>query len=236
MSTPLPWAVTNPSPISQLTENLWCVTDEIPGIRGTNRRMTIVKRADGGLLFYNAIPLREEQMAEIGALGTPAQLFVPHHLHCLHAHAFSTRLHLAVFAPDAGLAMVRASMPAALAHSALPGDPTIAVHTVDGLKTGEGVMLVRSASGTSLLVADLVTNAPHIGDLSGLLMRVVGFTASRPIMPRPVRMRVGKDMKQVKRLLEELATTPGLMRLIPSHGDILSMGAPEALRTIAGGL
>ncbi len=43
-------------------------------------------------------------------------------------------------------------------------------------------------------------------------------------------MRVGKELKQVKALLTELANAPGLTQLVPSHGDILRSGARQVAR------
>lgn len=228
-----PWTVVNPSDPLQLDEGLWGVTDDIPGIKGTNRRMTIVRRADGRLIFFNAIPLKDEQLEKVRSFGTPAELFVPNHFHAMDAHAFATKLGLEVFAPAAGLETLRTKGVEARPHAELPPDADLQVHTVDGFKTGEGVLVVRRPKGASLVVADLVTNAPHAPGFGGLLMRLVGFTGPQPTLPPPVRMRVGRDLKKVKALLESLAATPGLSRLVPSHGDVSEHDVPSALRRVA---
>ena len=230
---PRPWTVLQPSPIEQLAVGLWCVTDVVPGIPGANRRMTIVKRADGGLLFFNAIPLPEAQLAEVKTLGAPAQLLLPHHLHTLDATAFAERLGLAVYAPEPSLAKIRGQIPSVKALVELPPDPAITIRSVDGFSTGEAVMIVKRGETASLIVADVITNAPHGRGFNGLLMRVVGFTGPWPVLPGPVRMRVGKDLKQVKALLTEVAQMPGLTQLVPSHGEVLRTGAREAVERIA---
>jgi hypothetical protein len=61
-------------PLERLDDNLWAVESDVPGIPGLERRMSIVRRADGGLLFYNAVPVRDAVLGEIRALGAPAQL------------------------------------------------------------------------------------------------------------------------------------------------------------------
>jgi hypothetical protein len=228
-----PWTVLNPSALQPVAAGLWCVTDDIPGLKGVNRRMTIVKRRDGGLLFYNAIPLHDAQLRELGSLGKPAQLFLPSHLHAIDAPAFAERLGLATFAPQQGLPVLRERLPSVQASGALPPDEDLTVKTVDGFKTGEGLLLVKRGAETSLLVADLVTNVAHGRGLGGLMMRLVGFTGPRPMLPGPVRLRVGKDLQAVRALLEALARTPGLSRIVTSHGELVTSGAPDALRAVA---
>jgi hypothetical protein len=228
-----PWTVQHPSALQQVAEGVWCVTDAVPGLPGANRRMSIVRRRDGGLLFYNAIPLPDAQLAEVMALGKPAQLFVPCHLHTMDTRAFAERLGLEIYGPEQGLAAMRQTMPAAKPFSALPPDEDLSVVAVEGFSTGEGLLLVKRGGTSVLLVADVVTNARHGQGFNGLLMRVVGFTGAAPILPLPVRLRVGKNLASVKALLERLALTPGLTCLIPSHGELVEQGAPEALRAIA---
>src|SRR5690242_422232 len=82
------WKVLPHGPLERLEENLWSVTSAVPGIPGLDRRMAIVRRSDGGLLFFNAVPVSDAVLAELRALGTPAQVIVPQRLHMMDAHAF----------------------------------------------------------------------------------------------------------------------------------------------------
>lgn len=45
------WTVLPHEPLEKHSDNLWSVSGKMPG--GNQRRMTIVKRADGGLIFHN---------------------------------------------------------------------------------------------------------------------------------------------------------------------------------------
>lgn len=233
MRTPRPWQVNRPGPLVQVDEGLWCVKDSVPGLPGAQRRMSIVRRADGGLLFYNAIPLRDAQLDEVRALGRPAQLVVPNHLHMLDAHAFAERLQVPVFGPDQQLAAVQANAPGAQGVSSLPVDADLELDAVDGFVTFELGLFVRRGERISLLTCDVVTNQANAWTPIGVLLRLVGFTGPAPKLPGPVRKRVERDPKAVAATLERWAAKPGLSRLVPSHGDVLERGVPEALRAIA---
>jgi hypothetical protein len=47
------------------------------------------------------------------------------------------------------------------------------------------------------------------------------------------RLFTVKDPRALAAHLERLAATPGLVRLVPSHGDVVKHGAPETLRAVA---
>jgi hypothetical protein len=70
--------------------------------------MHIVRLSDGRLAFHNAIPLEDEAMREVAALGKPSILIIPMHLHAIDAHAFRERLGLSVFTSRAVVDKVRA--------------------------------------------------------------------------------------------------------------------------------
>lgn len=223
-----PWTVYRPGPLTPRDDGLWTIDDDIPGIPGANRRMSVVKRPDGSLLFYNAIPVDDATLAQLRALGTPAQLIVPNQYHALDAAAFAHRLGLTAYCPEVAVQKL-ASRLTCQPITALPLDSSLRLFRVDGFSTHEAVLL----AGKTLLVADLVTNSPHAGGLYGLLMKLVGFTGPEPKLPKPVRKRVGKDLPAVAKLMLELAALDGWSRLIPSHGGIIETGGPAALRTVA---
>ena len=70
---PRQWTVTKHEPLEKLDDNLWAVRGLVPGATFT-RRMCVVRRSDGSLLFFHAIPLEEKTLAEVQALGRPATL------------------------------------------------------------------------------------------------------------------------------------------------------------------
>jgi hypothetical protein len=167
-------------------------------------------------------------LATVRALGAPAQLVVPNQFHALDAAAFVARLQVTAYAPPVAVAAL-ASLLTCRPIDQLPVDEGLRCFTVEGFKTKEVLLLVDGA----LLVADLVTNAPHGKGLTGLLMRVVGFTGPAPKLPKPVRRRVERDVAAVRALLESLAKQPGLKRIIPSHGDLIEQDAAQALKLVA---
>jgi len=230
---PRPWTVLPHGPLTRVDENLHVVEGEVPGIPGLRRTMAIARRADGGLLFFNAVPVDDPTLAAIRALGTPALLLVPQHLHALDAHAFRERLGLRVYAPGATRALTEARVKVDGAFEDLPPDPTMTVLTVAGFKTGEGLLLVRSGGRASLVAADVVVNTPNQPGLAGLAMRLLGLTGDRPRLPPPVRLRVLRDREALRAQLGALALTPGLVRIVPSHGPIVDVDPAAALREIA---
>lgn len=223
-----PWTVFNPGPLTQLDENLWSVTDGVPSIPGATRCMSILRRSDGSLVFYNAIPLPDATLDEVKKLGTPRDLIIPNEFHALDAAAFAHRLGLTAYAPEVALAPLAARLTCKPA-SQLALDEGLRTFTVHGFRTHELLVFFRG----TLIVADLVTNAPHVGGFQGFLMKLIGFTGPEPKLPRPVRQRVGRDLPAVKALLLELAALPGLTRIVPTHGGVISTAPGEALRRIA---
>src|SRR5438067_1262627 len=107
-----PWIVTPHGPLEKLDDNLWALSSQVPGIK-SHRRMTIVRRGDGSLLFYNAIPMDDRTLEELRAWGRPSLLVITHHMHMIDGDAFRERLGLAVYCPKATIDKVRARMPVA---------------------------------------------------------------------------------------------------------------------------
>jgi hypothetical protein len=230
---PRPWTVVPHRPLERLEENLYVVDGEVPGLAGLRRRMSIVRRSDGGLLFFNAVPVDDATLGRIRELGRPAMLVVPQHLHMMDAHAFRERLGVKVFAPAAGRARVAERVAVDGVFEEIPPDPAVSVFGADGFATGEGVALVRSSDRASLVVADVVIHVPHGKGVQGLLFRLLGFTGDRPQLPVPVRLRVVRDRKALRAQLEELARTPGLARIVPTHGAVVDRDPAGVLREIA---
>jgi hypothetical protein len=236
MKTPRPWTVLPHGPLERLEENLHVVQGEVPGIPGLRRRMAIVRRADGTLLFFNAVPVGEETLDRIRGLGTPGMLVVPQQLHMLDAHAFRERLAVRVYAPAVARDAVAQRVAVDGAFEDIPSDPTVSIVTAAGVRTGEGIGVVRSGRGTSLLVADMVLNVPNGPGFQGLLFRLLGMTGNGPRLPLPVRLRVVRDRRALRARLEELAGIPGLTRIVTSHGGIVDRDPAGVLRGIAASL
>jgi hypothetical protein len=233
---PRPWTVTSHGPLEKLDDDLWAIEAEVPGIPGLGRRMTIVRRSGGGLLFFNAVPVDEAALSSIRALGRPELLVVPQHLHMLDAHAFRERLGVRVHAPAATRDRVAERVEVDGAFEDIPPDPAVTVVPVAGFRTGEGAAVVRSGPRASLVVADAVLNVPHGPGFSGLLFRLLGMTGDRPKLPALVRRRVLEDPRAFRGWLEAMARTPGLARIVPTHGPVVDEDPAGVLREIAAGL
>jgi len=226
-----PWTVTPHDAIEKLDENLWAVKGKIPGVP-MHRRMCIVKRSDGRLLFFHAIPLEERTLSEVTSWGKPAFLVVGHDLHAVDADAFSQRLGLKIFGPKQKDTQLRERVELAGHLEDVPADPVVSIEAVAGTKSGEPVISVLSGGGQrrSLLFCDaLHNNAP---ERTSLILRLAGFAGGLKVPP-VFKLLFTSDRKALRAHLEKLAALPGLSRLVPCHGDVLASGVPEALRAAA---
>lgn len=231
MPAPRPWTVNRPGPLTQRSPSLWTVDDDVPGLPGATRRMSVLRQSDGGLVFFNAVPVSDAALEQLRALGRPAHLLLCNQFHALDAAAFVERLGVKAWAPDVAVPRLSDRV-ACQPISAFPAHDGLRVFTVEGFVTKEFALL---ADGT-LFTGDLVTNAPHGPGVMGLLMRLVGFTGPAPKLPKPVRSRVQRDREAVKAVLLELAALPGLTRLVPSHGTIIEGDVSGVLRQVAGAI
>ena len=232
---PRPWIVTRHDPIEKLEDNLWAVQGDVPGIP-FKRRMFIIKRSDGTLMFSGtAMPLEDELLAEVKAWGRPSILVVTHDQHMIDARAFAEKLGLKVYGPKPCEAKMRARAEITGMLEDVPPDPNVQITAVAGAKTGEPAVIVKSDAGrrVSLLVSDVLQN--NSKDSLGLLPRLMGFGGGPKVVP-VFKMMFVKDKGALKRQLTEWAEIPGLARLVPCHGDVVTSGAAEALRAAAAAL
>ena len=233
---PRPYLVTRHDPLEQIDDKLWEVDGDVPGFpAGANfhRRMSIVRLSDGRLLFHNAVPVDEATLARIRALGTPAVLILQNHLHMIDGDAFRERLGLSVYVSQKAHAEVSARTTVAGTLDALAPDPAFSVLPLPSSRLGESALVVHSGPRASLVLCDIVTNVPNPPGLIGLLFRVFGFTGPAPKLPTVVRLRAFPDKALLRADLERLAATPGLCRIVPSHGPVIADDPAGALRRIA---
>jgi hypothetical protein len=231
-----PYLVTRHDPLEQLDDNLWAVNGDVPGFPagvGFHRRMSIVRLSDGRLLFWNAVPVDDATLAQISALGKPAVLVLPHHLHMLDARAFRERLGLAVYTSARALAEVGARTAVDGTLETMAVDPAISPVLLPSSRLGEPALVVHSGPRASLLLCDVVTNVPDGRGLVAGIFRLLGFTGPTPRLPPIVRLRAFPDRAAVRADLERLAATPGLVRVVPSHGPVITDDPAGALRQVA---
>jgi hypothetical protein len=227
---PRPWIVSKHGPLEKLEENLWVVDGTVPGLPFP-RRMSIIRRSDGTLLFFNAMPLAEPELEEVLGWGKPATLLVPHDQHMIDARAFAEKLQLKVYAPKLCEEKARKRADIAGTFEDVPADPNLCIETAAGVKNGEPVLTLKSPSGhSSVLVSDIVMNARK--EQMGLMPRLMGFAGKLRIVP-VFRLAFLKDKQALKGQLTTLADLPGLKHLVPSHGDVVSEGVADGLRRAA---
>jgi hypothetical protein len=226
-----PWTVSPHSLLVKHEPNLWSVEGKLPGGPIT-RRMAIVRRRDGTLVFYHPVPLDEPTLAEVLAWGRPAELVVAHAEHGLDATPFAKKLGVKIYGPRADEVRLRARFDLAGFLEDLPKDPDVSFESVAGSKSGEPVEVVRSGDRVSLVFSDAIQ--AH-GQSQPLPFRLLGFKGGPRVIPL-FRLLFTRDRAALKAHLARLAETPGLVRLIPCHGFIEEQDAAGALRRAAAAL
>ncbi|MGC4000791.1 MAG: hypothetical protein QM767_26405 [Anaeromyxobacter sp.] len=226
-----PWIVSPHEPIVKHEANLWTVQGRL-GKGPITRRMSIVRRRDGSLVFYHPVPLDEGALAEVLAWGRPAELVVAHAEHGVDATPFAKKLGVKIHGPRADEARLRERFDLAGFLEDLPADPDVSFESVPGSKFGEPVELVRSGERVSLVFSDAIQ--AH-GDTAPLPFRLLGFRGGPRVVPL-FRLLFTSDRAALKAYLARLAETPGLARLVPCHGFIEERDAAGALRRAAAAL
>jgi hypothetical protein len=228
------WTVTRHEGVEKLDDNLWAVRGLVPGATFM-RRMCIVRRGDGSLLFFHAIPLEEKALAEVQALGRPAILVVGHDQHCIDARPFAERLGLRVYGPKERARRLRQRVDLAGTLEDLPPDPAVSVVSIPGSRLADATAVVRSGGGVrvSLLFSDVIQNSPPDG--LNWVFRALGFAGGPKVVPL-YRLLFLRDREALRSKLTEWARLPGLQRLVPCHGTIVSQGASAALAAAAAAL
>jgi hypothetical protein len=197
------------------------------------RRMTIVRLKDGSSIIYSAIALGEAEMSRIEAFGTPRYLIVPGDAHRLDAAIFKQRYpRLEVLTPPGALKRVSKAV-AVEATSADFGDPAVSWHVVAGTNGHEAALVVRRASGTTLILSDLIGNLRRKGGFEGWMLHVMGFGDDEPRIPTVEKLLMVRNKAQLRQQFLEWAAIPDLGRIIMSHGEPIETGPAAALRRLA---
>lgn len=229
---PRPWTVLPHGPLEKLEHNLWCVEGPVPGLPGAKRRIAIVRRDDGALLFYGALPVDDATLAAIHELGTPRHLVVPHGWHRIDAHPFREKLGLTVHCPAGAAKRVAEITRVDGTLDDLPGDPVIRFEALDGSRIHEHALFVTSGSHVSYFACDVVQWYPDPGPL---FHRLLGFRGGPRVVPM-YKFRCMSDRAALATSLRRIGDTPGLCRIIPSHGAIVEADAPDVMRRVAADL
>lgn len=218
-------------------DNLWSVCRGIPGLRmPLERRMVVARREDGTLLVHSAVMLTEPEMGALEALGPPALLIVPNGQHRLDAPAYKARYpELTVLCPARVAKKVRAKVAVDGFYDAFHEDPSCSIEDLAGTPDwgAEGVLIVRSGAArdrVTLVFGDTIMNQAHMPTFEGTVYRWLGCTGG----PRVHSFwRWTGEQRALRAHLEQLAALPGLVRVIPGHGEVIDDDPAGALRAIA---
>lgn len=230
------WQVLRHGPIERLEENLWCVTGSLQGM-SLKRVMTLVKGRDDGIVIHSAVALGEDAMAEIEAWGRPAVLLVPNAYHRLDAPAYLERYpDLEVYCPKGSRAKIEDVIKVDGDYDEFVGDDSVILEHLDGVRKAEGVITVRSDSGSTLVFNDAVFNMPHGRGLPGFIFRHITGSTGGPRVTRLFRIMAVKDKAAFRDQLQRLADTPDLTRVVVSHHEPITDRPAETLRQVANSL
>lgn len=222
------WTVLPHKPIQKLEDNLWMVEGRIDRLR---RVMVVVRLSGGRLLIWNGIALDEPEMKELEAWGTPTFLIVPNGLHRMDSRIWKKRYPgLTVIAPPGSKKKIEQIVAVDRTDGNF-GDDSVTLTFPACTAERDALLEVKHAGGgVTFVINDLVMNMRHGSGFAGFMFKMMGFTADKPNVPLPTRMLLVKDKPGLKTLLQQLAATPTLKRVIVSHGDVLESGAAEGLR------
>jgi hypothetical protein len=228
------WVVLPHGPLEKLAENVWWVWGSLSGM-SLKRNMTVVRLTTGELVIHNAVALDEAAMKALEAFGTPAYLIVPSQYHRLDAARFKQRYpQLKVFAPRNARSRVEQVVAVDGAYEAFPTLDDVRFETPAALGGLEGVMLVRSSDGTTVVLNDAMFNMDKKQDIPGYLFTTLLGSAPGPRVSRLAKAAIIKDKKAFRADLERYAALPDLVRVIVAHEKVArGADAAAALRTAA---
>jgi hypothetical protein len=224
------WAVLPHRALERLTENLWRVEGDLDGMP-LKRVMTLAKRDAGDLVVHSPIALEPAAMSEIDAWGKVAAIVVPNGYHRIDAPRFKARYPDAkVYCPAGTREKVQKVVDVAGSYADFPADDGIALETLDGTGEREGVMIVKSSDGVTLVFNDAIFNMPHVGGFHGFMLKHVTKSTGGPRVSRIGKLALVKESATFKAHLERLATTRGLKRVIVSHHETINEAPADAIR------
>jgi hypothetical protein len=226
MTSSRPWIVQPYRPIRRIEQNLWTVDGDIHVPGGViPRKMTLMKCPDGRIAIHSPICLHDDDMAAIESWGEPAFCIVPNGYHRLDAPAFKNRYRLLrVVCPDA----VRARVGRVVA---VDGDYSMLASGLEwrplAMTSGEAVFVSRADGRTTLIFGDALFNVPRLAGTLGFVLNLIGSIGGPRVTPL-TKLIVVSERKLLASQLRELATMPGLTRLIPGHGENIE-GEPAVI-------
>jgi hypothetical protein len=230
------WKVLPHGSIEKLDDRVWRIEGELENMP-LKRVMTIARCADDRLIIHNGIGLASDVLEQIEAWGEPAYLVVPNGYHRLDAPAYKKRYPgIVVLCPAGAREKVAQVVPVDGDYRSFPVDPHVSLFHLDGTKEAEGAMLVRGASGATLVLNDAIFNMPDGRGLTGFVFKHLTQSSGGPRVSRLTRLFILGDQKAFRQHLDRLAELPELTRIIVSHHRTISERPAEVLREVASSL
>jgi len=228
------WTVLPHGPLTQIDGGILTVTGTLPmPLVQLERRMTVVRLSHGGSVISSAIALDEDEMQRIEAFGPPRYLIVPGDAHRVDAKVFKARYPaIRVIAPPGARARIEKALPVDATEADF-GDPDVRFQVADGTGGHEGVLLVRRAGGTTLVLNDLIGNLRRKEGFEGWLLHVMGFGGDGPEIPAVEKLLLVDNRARLRAQLLAWAGDPGLRRILMSHGEPIEHDPAGALRAVA---
>ena len=138
---------------------------------------------------------------------------------------------LQVVAPEGARAKVNEAVPV---DTAVPdfGDTNVQFVTVPGTRGHESALVVRSASGITLILNDVVGNIRNVTGFGGWLLRLAGFAGDDAQIPKVVKMMMIEDTNALRLQLQQWAEIESLKRILVSHGSVIDENPRQTLRDL----
>lgn len=228
------WTVLPHGQLSRIDDNILSVVGEMHMPLGDfPRRMSVVRLSDGRLVIYSAVSLHESEMDALETFGTPSFLIVPNDIHRMDAKVWKDRYPRITVVAPAGVRSKVEDVVHVDATSVDFLDPNVHFITVPGTESHEAALVVEGASGSTLIVNDLIWNLDDRPGFGGWLFRLMGFTGTEPRIPTLVELREIKDKDALRAQLESWSHIDNLKRIIVSHGKIVTQDPASTLRHLA---
>jgi hypothetical protein len=228
------WTVLPHGSLTHVDDNILTVTGTLKmPLADFERRMTVVRLADGRLVIYSAIALDHAQMDVLESFGTVAFLIVPSDRHRLDVLPWKKRFPMIkVIAPEGARAKIE-QLVSVDATTIDFHDPNVQFVIVGGTKNHEAALIVRGSKGTTLVVNEIIFNAADQPGFGGWMFHKLGMTGDAPHIPAIIKIKDIADGPALAAQLEAWSHLPNLERIIVSHGDVIENDAPEVLHQIA---
>jgi hypothetical protein len=162
-------------------------------------------------------------------------LIVPNGYHRLDLAAYKHRYPaLTILTPRGSRSKVEQVRPVDGTFEDFPPDEAVRLQPLSGVGDIEGLMIVRSKDGVTLVLNDVVFNMDRKRDPLGFIFTTLLGSAPGPRISRLAKAALVKDRAALRAELERLAETPDLVRLIVAHEKVASgPAAAAALRQAA---